>query len=202
MYLLSIFSPFIGSAFAGLGGRFFGARGSWLISTIFMGFSFICSLVIGYEVIIQGCPVSIDLGYWFIASSVSVRWGIHMDSLTVCMMFTVTLVSLCVHIYSYDYMNADPHLPRFMSYLSLFTGFMLFLVSADNMLQMLVGWEGYPSLNGFLCYCFFYKKRNSVEESLISDSSLVCAYYIPNNGQHFKHKHAGLKMLLIFFNSI
>jgi NADH:ubiquinone oxidoreductase subunit 5 (subunit L)/multisubunit Na+/H+ antiporter MnhA subunit len=59
------------------------------------------------------------------------------------MLFTVTLVSLCVHIYSYDYMNSDPHLPRFMSYLSLFTGFMLVLVSADNMLQMLVGWEGF-----------------------------------------------------------
>lgn len=135
-------SPFIGSALAGLGGRFFGYRGSWLISAIFMSFSFLCSLLIGYEVIIQGCAVSIDLGYWFSASSVSVRWGLYIDSLTVCMLFTVTLVSLCVHIYSYDYMNQDPHLPRFMSYLSLFTGFMLVLVSADNMLQMLVGWEG------------------------------------------------------------
>lgn len=143
MYLLSIFAPFIGSALAGLGGRFFGFRGSWLVSTVFMSFSFFLSILIGYEVLIQGCPVSIDLGAWFIASSISAHWGIHVDSLTVCMMFTVTLVSLCVHIYSYDYMNTDPHLPRFMSYLSLFTGFMLFLVSADNMLQMLVGWEGY-----------------------------------------------------------
>ncbi len=39
-------------------------------------------------------------------------------------------------------MGHDPHLPRFMSYLSLFTFFMLILVTADNFLQMFVGWEG------------------------------------------------------------
>jgi len=147
---------------ASLGGRFFGFRGSWLISAIFMSFSFICSLLIAYEVIIQGCAVSIDLGYWFTASSICVRWGLYIDSLTVCMLFTVTLVSLCVHIYSFDYMNADPHLPRFMSYLSLFTGFMLVLVSADNMLQMLVGWEGKHCLIGSIYSCFYFKKRNNL----------------------------------------
>jgi NADH:ubiquinone oxidoreductase subunit 5 (subunit L)/multisubunit Na+/H+ antiporter MnhA subunit len=39
-------------------------------------------------------------------------------------------------------MSADPHIPRFMSYLSLFTFFMLILVTADNLVQMFVGWEG------------------------------------------------------------
>ncbi len=39
-------------------------------------------------------------------------------------------------------MNGDPHQGRFMSYLSLFTGFMLFLVAADNLIVMFFGWEG------------------------------------------------------------
>lgn len=150
---------------ASLGGRFFGFRGSWLISAIFMSFSFICSLLIAYEVIIQGCAVSIDLGYWFSASSISVKWGLHIDSLTVCMLFTVTLVSLCVHIYSFDYMNADPHLPRFMSYLSLFTGFMLVLVSADNMLQMLVGWEGI-GVCSYLLIGFWYHRLSATKSAV------------------------------------
>lgn len=162
MYLVCIFSPFIGSALAGLFGRHLGFRGSWLVSATFMALSFICSLVIGYEVILQGSAVSIDLGYWFSAGSVSARWGFHIDTLTVCMLFTVTLVSLCVHIYSFDYMNTDPHLPRFMSYLSLFTGFMLVLVSADNMLQMLVGWEGNKCLIGNIYCCLYFKKRNNL----------------------------------------
>jgi NADH-ubiquinone oxidoreductase chain 5 len=58
------------------------------------------------------------------------------------MFFVVNLVSCLVHIYSCSYMGEDPHLPRFMSYLSLFTFFMLILVTADNLLQLFVGWEG------------------------------------------------------------
>jgi NADH:ubiquinone oxidoreductase subunit 5 (subunit L)/multisubunit Na+/H+ antiporter MnhA subunit len=38
-------------------------------------------------------------------------------------------------------MQADPHLPRFLSYLSLFTGSMLLLVTASDFVTMLVGWE-------------------------------------------------------------
>ena len=64
------------------------------------------------------------------------------DSLTVSMCVVVTFISFLVHLYSTEYMSHDPHLPRFMSYLSLFTFFMLILISADNFLQMFVGWEG------------------------------------------------------------
>jgi NADH:ubiquinone oxidoreductase subunit 5 (subunit L)/multisubunit Na+/H+ antiporter MnhA subunit len=58
------------------------------------------------------------------------------------MFVVVTVVSTLVHMYSTSYMQADPHVPRFMSYLSLFTFFMLVLVSADNFLQLFLGWEG------------------------------------------------------------
>ncbi len=61
------------------------------------------------------------------------------DSLTVIMLVVVTTVSTIVHIYSVGYMEADPHVPRFISYLSLFTFFMLILVTADNFIQMFVG---------------------------------------------------------------
>lgn len=58
------------------------------------------------------------------------------------MCLIVTSISLLVHLYSVEYMSHDPHLPRFMSYLSLFTFFMLILVTADNFIQMFFGWEG------------------------------------------------------------
>jgi len=51
----------------------------------------------------------------------------------------ITFVSSIVHLYSTEYTAHDPHLPRFMSYLSLFTFFMLTLVTADNFIQMFVG---------------------------------------------------------------
>ena len=58
------------------------------------------------------------------------------------MLVVVTTVSTIVHIYSVGYMETDPHVPRFIAYLSLFTFFMLILVTADNFIQMFVGWEG------------------------------------------------------------
>lgn len=61
------------------------------------------------------------------------------DSLTATMLIVVTFISSLVHLYSSGYMSEDPHLPRFMSYLSLFTFFMLMLVTADNYVQMFLG---------------------------------------------------------------
>jgi len=58
------------------------------------------------------------------------------------MLIVVTTVSSLVHIYSTGYMSGDPHVPRFMSYLSLFTFFMLILVTSNNLLQLFIGWEG------------------------------------------------------------
>jgi|TARA_B110000444_G_scaffold260226_1_gene306417 NADH-quinone oxidoreductase subunit L len=58
------------------------------------------------------------------------------------MLIVVCGVSSLVHLYSIEYMAGDPHHGRFMSYLSLFTGCMLVLVTADNFLVMFFGWEG------------------------------------------------------------
>ena len=55
------------------------------------------------------------------------------------MLIVVTFISSLVHLYSSSYMSEDPHIPRFMSYLSLFTFFMLMLVTADNYVQMFLG---------------------------------------------------------------
>tara|TARA_B100000989_G_C19528752_1_gene468410 strand:- start:3929 stop:4096 length:168 start_codon:yes stop_codon:yes gene_type:complete len=55
------------------------------------------------------------------------------------MLTLVTSVSALVHLYSSEYMAGDPHVPRFMSYLSLFTFFMIVLVTADNFLQLFIG---------------------------------------------------------------
>jgi NADH:ubiquinone oxidoreductase subunit 5 (subunit L)/multisubunit Na+/H+ antiporter MnhA subunit len=55
------------------------------------------------------------------------------------MFLIINLISNLVHIYSLDYMGADPHLNRFLSYLSLFTFFMVILVSGNNFIQMFMG---------------------------------------------------------------
>ena len=69
----------------------------------------------------------------------TVSFSLLFDQLTAVMLVVVTSVSCLVHIYSIEYMNGDPHLPRFMSYLSLFTFFMLILITANNILLLFIG---------------------------------------------------------------
>lgn len=58
------------------------------------------------------------------------------------MLFLVTSVSTAVHLFSLEYMKTDPARNLFLSYLSLFTFFMLILITAGNFVQFFIGWEG------------------------------------------------------------
>lgn len=81
----------------------------------------------------------------------------HFDTLTTFMLLVVSGVSCLVHLYSTDYLAGDPHQGRFLGYLSLFTGFMLILVAADNFIVMFFGWEGI-GLASFLLIGFWYTR--------------------------------------------
>jgi proton-translocating NADH-quinone oxidoreductase chain L len=73
------------------------------------------------------------------------------------MLVVVNTVSAVVHMYSSSYMDEDPHLSRFMSYLSLFTFFMIILVTGNNFLQLFLGWEG-VGLCSYLLISFWYTR--------------------------------------------
>lgn len=142
MYLLIVFLPFLGFCSVSLFGRFMGFKGSSFLTTSLLGVSFFLSLFSFIEAGLLGSSVYIELSSWIKSEILLVNWGFMFDSLTVTMSLIITFVSFLVHLYSIEYMSHDPHLPRFMSYLSLFTFFMLILVTADNFIQMFLGWEG------------------------------------------------------------
>ena len=157
MYLNLIFLPLIGSLTAGLFGRFIGPKGSSIITVVCLGSSFLISSFIFFEVSLMDCCTYIKLVKWIDSELLNVDWGFLFDSLTATMCCVVTFVSFLVHLYSTEYMAHDPHLSRFMSYLSLFTFFMLILVTADNFIQMFVGWEG-VGLCSYLLINFWFTR--------------------------------------------
>src|SRR5271156_3099876 len=73
------------------------------------------------------------------------------------MLLLVVLVSFLVHLYSMDYMNGDPHVVRFLGYLSLFTFFMLVLVTSGTFVQLFLGWEG-VGLSSYLLINFWHTR--------------------------------------------
>nr|YP_448667.1 NADH dehydrogenase subunit 5 [Desmarestia viridis]AAS79053.1 NADH dehydrogenase subunit 5 [Desmarestia viridis] len=157
MYLNIVFLPLLGSIVAGFFGRFLGGRGAGLVTMFCVGLSFCLSGLAFYEVGLGGSCTYLYLMPWLESDSFHVDWAFCFDSLTVVMLIVVTFISTLVHLYSTEYMGGDPHLPRFMSYLSLFTFFMLILVTADNFVQMFVGWEG-VGLCSYLLINFWFTR--------------------------------------------
>jgi len=157
MYLNIVFLPLIGSLICGLFGRFIGPQGSGIISILCVMSSLFISFFALYEVGFLETPCYIELLPWFKSEYLCANWGFQFDSLTVVMLIVVTFISSLVHLYSTEYMSHDPHLPRFMSYLSLFTFFMLLLVTADNFMQLFVGWEG-VGLCSYLLINFWFTR--------------------------------------------
>jgi len=157
MYLNIVFLPLCGSFLSGLGGRFIGPFGAGIITTFSVFTSLLLSFFAFYEVGFSESPCYIKLLTWFDSEYLCANWGFQFDSLTVIMLIVVTFISTLVHLYSTEYMSHDPHLPRFMSYLSLFTFFMLILVTADNFIQLFVGWEG-VGLCSYLLINFWFTR--------------------------------------------
>jgi len=123
------------------------------------------------------------MGSWITVDSLNIDWSFCFDSLTSVMLIVVTFISTLVHLYSTEYMEYDPHLPRFMSYLSLFTFFMLILITANNFLQMFVGWEG-VGLSSYLLINFWFTRVQANKAAIkamlvnrIGDFSLLLAIF-------------------------
>ena len=93
--------------------------------------------------------------------SLHVEFGMHYDFLTGVMFVVVTLVSLLVHIYSVGYMHDDERYTMFFAMLSLFTGSMLLMVIANNLIQLFVGWELVGVCSYFLIGHYWEEKENS-----------------------------------------
>ena len=157
MYLNIIFLPFLGSFLAAVFGRFLGPNGSAITTVFCIGCSCLLSIIAFFEVSLASCTCFIKLTPWINSGLFNVEWGFFFDSLTVIMIVVVTFISSLVHLYSVEYMSHDPHLPRFMAYLSLFTAFMLVLVTGDNFIQMFLGWEGI-GLSSYLLINFWFSR--------------------------------------------
>jgi NADH-quinone oxidoreductase subunit L len=152
--------PLIASIISGFFGKFIGDRNSEIITSLMVTISAALSALVLYKVIFNNYQDNIVIATWISSGSLDVNWSMKIDSLSAIMLVVVTSVSSLVHIYSIGYMSQDPHRPRFMAYLSLFTFAMLMLVTSDNFIQLFFGWEGVGLCSYFLIG-FWFKKDSA-----------------------------------------
>ena len=155
MYLSILIFPLLGSFVSGFMGRKIGITGSHIITCTCLTISSLLATIAFYEVGICGSPVSVYLFNWIDSEFMSISWEFLFDQLTVSMFIPVLYISTLIHIYTTSYLAEDPHNQRFFSYLSLFTFFMLLLVSGANFFVMFIGWEGIGVVSYLLINYYF-----------------------------------------------
>ena len=160
MELSIITLPLIASIISGFFGKYIGDRNSEIVTSLLVSISAILSIIVFYNVVFNQYEDNIIIATWINSGTLDVNWSMKIDSLSSVMLVVVTSVSALVHIYSIGYMSHDPHKPRFMAYLSLFTFAMLMLVTSDNFIQLFFGWEGVGLCSYFLIG-FWFKKETA-----------------------------------------
>jgi len=160
---LIVFLPLIAAAIAGLFCRVIGDRPAQLVTCAALLIAAALSIFVFVRIGFgpeDGKMMVVKLFDWISSGTFDVSWSLRVDTLTAVMLIVVTGVSSMVHVYSVGYMADDPSIPRFMSYLSLFTFFMLMLVTADNLVQLFFGWEG-VGLASYLLIGFWYDRPSA-----------------------------------------
>ena len=165
MYLLVLILPLLGALISGFAGRWLGCKGVSLFSVTCILITTLLAFIIFYEVGFCRTTCHILLTTWVSSGILNIKWSFLFDSVTSIMLIVVTSISSLVHIYSIKYMETDPHRPRFMAYLEIFTFFMLVLVTADNLVQMFLGWEG-VGLASYLLINFWYTRLAANQSAL------------------------------------
>ncbi len=155
-----IFLPLLGFLFCFLLGKLFNYKVYQISTTSILFLCAFFSWIIFIQFINNKETEIIFILNWITSGNFIVDWSIRLDTLTAVMFIVVTTVSACVHLYSIGYMEEDPSKIRFMGYLSLFTFFMLVLVSSNNLLQMFFGWEG-VGLASYLLIGFWHHKDSA-----------------------------------------
>ncbi len=124
--------------------------------------------LIGFKFIVAPPPgnrFNQTLWNWMDVAGFHPTFGLHLDALSVVMIFVVTFVGFLIHVYSTEYMGEDEGYARFFAYLNLFMSAMLVLVLADNLLMLYLGWEG-VGLCSYLLIGFWHKAPENARAAI------------------------------------
>lgn len=193
IYLTIALAPLVGAILAGFFGQKIGRSGSHWATSIGVAISFVLSIFVFKDVIVDGAAVFNATVYtWAVTDGIQFEVGFLVDSLTAVMLIVVTFVSLMVHIYTIGYMQDDDGYQRFFSYISLFTFSMLMLVMSNNFMQLFFGWEA-VGLVSYLLIGFWFKRETAIYANMKA--------FLVNRVGDFGFI-LGIAAVLMYFNSL
>ena len=121
---------------------------------------------------------------WINVAGFEPQIGLYLDALSLVMVLAVTFVGFLIHIYSAEFMIEDEGYSRFFAYMNLFVASMITLLLANNLLLLLLGWEG-VGLCSYLLIGFWYRDpangraaRKAFIVTRVGDSAMMLALFL------------------------
>ncbi|HUZ70143.1 MAG TPA: proton-conducting transporter membrane subunit, partial [Candidatus Saccharimonadales bacterium] len=190
LVVLVLLFPLIGSALNGLlapvlGRRFVNIVGTVSIFAAFVTACFVLANVIGAPA--GHASITIRLWQWINlggGTNLSVGMDFTLDALSALMLMVITGVGFLIHVYSVGYMEHDPGVARFFSYMNFFIFSMLTLVLAADLVILIIGWA-LVALSSYLLIGFWHDRPSAVIAArkafitqVIGDIALVIAAFL------------------------
>ena len=127
-----------------------GSMGIAALTTAWVGWNFL-------QAPPEGGAFTQVLWTWMSVDGFAPQFALRLDGLSLTMLGVVTGVGFFIHLFASWYMRGEEGYSRFFSYMNLFVASMLFLVLADNLLFVYLGWEG-VGLCSYLLIGFYYRE--------------------------------------------
>ncbi|MEM9851361.1 MAG: proton-conducting transporter membrane subunit, partial [Pseudomonadota bacterium] len=185
MEITLLLLPLLGAILCGWGWRLFGdTAATWIATLSSVG----AAALAFWTVLTFDGPRVVALGRWIESGSLSTDWSILIDGLSAAMLLvTMTLVAL-LQVYAIGFMARDEdfpdgevYRPRFFAFLSLFAFALGVLFTAENLLQLIFGWQAVAFV-GFLLTGFYFRKPSANSGAMrafvtgrVGDSALLVA---------------------------
>jgi NADH-quinone oxidoreductase subunit L len=121
---------------------------------------------------------------WIDVAGFRPQIAFYLDALSLVMVVVVTCVGFLIHIYAAEFMWGDEGFSRYFGYMNLFVASMITLLLGDNLLLLLLGWEG-VGLCSFLLVGFWYREpvncqaaRKAFIVTRIGDTAMLVGLYL------------------------